>query len=57
MSDIVVMSKVMLVVQAVHRSESVPLAEHLGLAVLGSGEFHFVAPQTKLYKVSHGEGN
>ena len=23
----------------------------LGLAVLGSGEFHFVAPQTKLHKV------
>ncbi|XP_045128434.1 tyrosine-protein phosphatase non-receptor type 13-like [Portunus trituberculatus] len=40
------------VLQAVHRTESLPLAEHLGLAVLGSGEFHFVAPQTKLYKVA-----
>ncbi|XP_050690465.1 mucin-17-like isoform X3 [Eriocheir sinensis] len=38
--------------QAVQRTETLHLAEHLGLAVLGSGEFHFVAPQTKLHKVA-----
>ncbi|XP_069949732.1 tyrosine-protein phosphatase non-receptor type 13 isoform X2 [Cherax quadricarinatus] len=40
------------ILQAVFQEENLPLKQVLGLAVLGSGEFHFVAPQTKLHKVS-----
>ncbi|XP_069175465.1 tyrosine-protein phosphatase non-receptor type 13 isoform X2 [Procambarus clarkii] len=40
------------ILQAVFQEEKLPLQHLLGLAVLGSGEFHFVAPQTKLHKVS-----
>ncbi|XP_064081867.1 uncharacterized protein LOC135198224 [Macrobrachium nipponense] len=40
------------VLQAVLEEEKLPLPHLLGLAVLGSGEFHFVAPQTKLHKVA-----
>ncbi|XP_068207308.1 uncharacterized protein [Palaemon carinicauda] len=44
--------KVSHVLQAVLEEEKLPLPHLLGLAVLGSGEFHFVAPQTKLHKVA-----
>ncbi|CAL4099948.1 unnamed protein product, partial [Meganyctiphanes norvegica] len=40
------------ILQAVMEVENFPLPHLFGLAVLGSGEFHFVAPQTKLHKVA-----
>ncbi|XP_071536989.1 uncharacterized protein [Panulirus ornatus] len=45
-------TRVIHVIQAVFREENIPLQNMLGLAVLGSGEFHFVAPKTKLHKVA-----